>query len=200
MTRHARSLFTTAQGAIRWFAPNFPDAEYFRFFLTAAVFNLGRYIFVLLYNLYLLRAGFRENILGSVASAMTAGSLAGTWIAAETIRRAGVRRMLLIAFPLIAGVSILQALATSPAALVVLAFAAGLVSSTWAVGMSPAVAERTSERNRAFDSAFCFHRGSASASSADSSGGDCRGGSPAEAPLQVCRRIGEHCSSAPRLF
>ena len=152
-------MLATARGAIRWFAPEFPGAEYFRFFFTAALFNLGRYIFVLLYNLYLLRAGLRENVMGSVASAMTAGSLIGTWPSATAIRRAGIRKMLLIAFPMIAGVSMLQAWTTSPLILVALAFAAGLVSSTWAVGVSPAVAERTTERNRAFGFSLIFSSG-----------------------------------------
>ncbi len=157
--RHTRGALSTACGALRWFAPDFPNAEYFRFFTAAAFFNLGRYIFVLLYNLYLLRAGFRENVLGSVASAMTAGSLAGTWLAAGAIRRAGVRKLLLVAFPAIAGVSMLQASASSAIVLIALAFIAGLFSSAWAVGISPAIAERTNERNRPFGFSLLFSSG-----------------------------------------
>lgn len=143
---HLATLPGVATGALQWFAGL--GSQYWTFFATAAFFNFGLFIFFFLYNLYLLQLGFRENFLGLVSSAMTMGSVVGCFPAAAAIRRFGIRSTLFVAFLLIACISALRATVVVAPVLVALAFLGGLVASTWAVAISPAVAQLTTERNR----------------------------------------------------
>jgi predicted MFS family arabinose efflux permease len=146
VAHHAAALPGVATGAVRWFAGL--KGEYWTFFAAAALFNCGLFIFFFLYNLYLLQMGFKENFLGLVTGAMTAGSVAGCIPAAAIIRRFGVRSTLLVAFFAIACIAALRAIVTVPPLLVALAFIAGLAGSTWGVAISPAIAQLTTERSR----------------------------------------------------
>ena len=73
----------------------------------------GLFIFFLLYNLYLLQLGFREDFLGLVASAMTGGSIAGSLLAALAIRRFGLRNTLAGCFVSVACIAALRSLRDS---------------------------------------------------------------------------------------
>ncbi len=146
VAHHAAAVPRVAIGAIEWFTGL--TRQYWIFFLTAAFFNFGLFVFFFLYNLYLLQLGFREDFLGLVSGAMTAGSLAGCLPAAAAIRRFGIRPTLFAAFLAIACISTLRAVIPLAPALVGLAFAGGFVASTWGVALSPAVAQLTTERNR----------------------------------------------------
>jgi MFS family permease len=147
---HLRTLPPTVWGALRWFTGGIGlSPQYWRFFFAEGFFDFGMFIFVILYNLYLLQLGFRENFIGQVSSAMTAGALVGSLAAALAIRRFGLRRSLFASFLLTALISAMRAYATFPPALLGLAFAAGLTSSAWAVAFSPAIAHLTNEKNRA---------------------------------------------------
>ncbi|HEY2842926.1 MAG TPA: MFS transporter, partial [Bryobacteraceae bacterium] len=157
---HLRALPSVGASAVRWFGSGIGlEASYWKFFLAAGLFNLGLYIFFLLYNLYLLKLGFRENTVGLMSSAMTAGSVAGCLPVALAIRRFGIRNTLLICFSLIASLSALRAWVTPVPLLIGLAFIGGMVSSSWAVCISPAVAQLTNERNRAFGFSLIFSAG-----------------------------------------
>jgi len=112
------------------------------------------FIFVFLYNLYLLQIGFRENFIGLVSGVMTAGSVAGSLLAAVAIQRFGLRRTLLISFALTAVVSVSRAYSTIAPVLLGLAFAAGTTSSAWAVAFAPAIAHLTTAKNRAIGFSF----------------------------------------------
>ena len=70
-------------------------APFWRFLACSTLLNLGTFQFSLLYNLYLLDLGYRENVLGLIASAFTAGSLTGVLPAAAVANRYGLRRTLL---------------------------------------------------------------------------------------------------------
>jgi predicted MFS family arabinose efflux permease len=146
VSHHLAALPGVAMGAIGWFAGL--KTQYWTFFLTAAFFNFGLFIYFFLYNLYLLQLGFRENFLGLVSGIMTAGSVAGCIPAAAAVRRFGLRPTLFAAFLMIACISVLRAIVPSAPVLVALAFIGGLVQSTWGVAISPAVARLTTERNR----------------------------------------------------
>jgi hypothetical protein len=50
--------------------------QFWGFVLAAALYNTGLFLFYLLYNLYLLDRGYRENVLGQMAGAFTIGNLA----------------------------------------------------------------------------------------------------------------------------
>ena len=157
---HARALPPTLWSGVRWFGGRADfGPQFWRFFAAACLHDFGLFIFFLLYNLYLLRLGFAENVLGYVSSASTAGSLAGCIPAAVAVQRLGIRNTLLATFVVVAADYGLRASATSAPLLIALAFAGGLVSSAWAVAISPAIAQLTTERNRAFGFSLMFSRG-----------------------------------------
>jgi len=123
-------------------------APFWRFLACSTLLNLGTFQFFLLYNLYLLDLGYRENVLGLIASAFTAGSLTGVLPAAAVAHRYGLRRTLLACVGGTALVCVLRAAASGEPALLAAAFAGGLLFSVWAVAMSPVVAAVTTERAR----------------------------------------------------
>jgi MFS family permease len=157
---HARALPPTLWSGVRWFGGRADfSPEFWRFFAAACLYDFGFFIFFLLYNLYLLRLGFVEDVLGYVSSAMTAGSLAGCLPAAVAMQRFGIRNVLSAAFLVVAADAGLRASATTAPLLIALAFAGGLASSSWAVAISPAIARLTTERNRALGFSLMFSRG-----------------------------------------
>jgi MFS family permease len=146
---HLRALPPTAVSATRWFGGNLElDARFWHFFLAEGFFDFGMFVFVLLYNLYLLQLGFRENFIGLVAGLMTAGTVAGSIPAAYLMQRFGIRKTLMASFALTAGVSALQAYLTSAPLLLSLAVVAGLISSAWPVALAPLVASVTTQKSR----------------------------------------------------
>ncbi len=68
------------------------------------LYDIGLYIFVLLYNLYLLDLGYREDFIGWVSSAMSIGGIAGCLPAAAISRRLGLKQTLIFGS---AGVAVL---------------------------------------------------------------------------------------------
>jgi predicted MFS family arabinose efflux permease len=130
--------------------------EFYFFFTTSLLFTLGMSIFFLLYNLYLLDRGFRENFLGLVTSAMAIGGIAGTIPAGILAQRFGLRKTLLICVTLVAIVSALRALVASEAPLLCLAFLGGAATSIWAVSLPPAIAQLTCEQSRPFGFSAVF--------------------------------------------
>jgi MFS family permease len=124
--------------------------HYWTFLVAENFYDFGIYIFVLLYNLYLLDLGYREDFLGWVASAMSIGSIAGALPAAGIVQQFGLKRTVIGASM---GVAILCALRTATLGgvwLIATAFIAGIISSVWAVSLVPVVAALTTERNRAW--------------------------------------------------
>jgi len=157
VAHHIAALPGIAIDAIQWFAGLSP--QYWTFFATAACFNFGLFVFFFLYNLYLLKLGFRENFLGLVSGVMTAGSVVGCIPAAAAVRRFGLRSTLFTAFIAIACISALRATVPFAPALVGLAFIGGLLGSVWGVAISPAVAQLTTERNRSLGFSLVFSSG-----------------------------------------
>lgn len=137
---HARTLLPLLWHGLRkpfWtflFAENFHD--------------FGQYIFVILYNLYLLDLGYREDSLGWIAGAMTAGNIAGTLPAAAIMRRFGLRRTVMLASAVVILICTLRLLPSGRAGLMLLAFLGGAVMSVWAASLAPIIAALTTERNR----------------------------------------------------
>ncbi len=154
---HLAALPSVGIGAVQWFAGL--GNQYWTFFITAAFFNFGVFIFFLLYNVYLLQLGFRENFLGLISGIMTAGSLVGCLPAAAAIRRFGAKPTLFAAFIAVACISALRATVPMAPMLVALAFAAGFAMSTWGVAVSPAIAQLTTERNRSLGFSLIFSSG-----------------------------------------
>ena len=61
------SLPTIAQGAKWWWTRLGLDRNFLIFLFASGLFDLGEFIFFLLYNLYLLDLGFNEKVLGRIA-------------------------------------------------------------------------------------------------------------------------------------
>jgi len=86
---------------------------YWLFLGASSFFVLGMFIYVLLYNLYLMDLGFREDFVGQVNSASTAGMVAAILPAAALARRWGLGRMLLVSFASVGAISVVRVLVTT---------------------------------------------------------------------------------------
>jgi predicted MFS family arabinose efflux permease len=146
---HVRTLIPTiARGAKWWWTRQGFDRNFLIFLFSSGLFDLGEFIFLLLYNLYLLDLGFNEKLLGRIVSAMTAGSFLGILPATALVRRWGLRPALVVAAAGASASSALRAVASDPSSLLLFAFLNGLFLSVWAVCFPPSVAASTTERNR----------------------------------------------------
>ncbi|HKF26172.1 MAG TPA: MFS transporter, partial [Candidatus Acidoferrum sp.] len=121
---------------------------FWTFFAASFFFDLGLFIFFFLYNLFLLDRGFDEKFLGAMASAMSIGSIACTLPAGLLINRLGLRKSLFVCFTAVPLVAAARAFFLSQNVLLALAFLGGFVTTLWAVILSPAVTQLTTERNR----------------------------------------------------
>ena len=74
------------------------SSRFVRFLAASAVFELGMFIFYLLYNLLLLDRGFHEDFLGAVGGTMQAGGIAGTLPAGFAAKQWGLKRLLVMSF------------------------------------------------------------------------------------------------------
>ncbi len=157
LRHHAVSLPRAALTGVRWLyriygrgeAPAGPLGRQFWWFLAAAaVFNFALFIFVLLYNLFLLDLGFHEDFAGVVNGAMRAGSVVGTLPAAFVAHRFGLKRTLLAAILAMAAAEFLRAVVGARLPLAALAFLSGAVFSVWAVILAPMIAGAVEEKRR----------------------------------------------------
>ena len=123
--------------------------HYWTFLVAENLYDIGLYIFVLLYNLYLLDLGYREDFLGWVTSAMSAGGIAGCLPAAGIVKKLGLKRTVICASAGVATLCVLRTAALGGPWLIGTAFVAGAISSVWAVSLVPMVAALTTDRNRA---------------------------------------------------
>jgi predicted MFS family arabinose efflux permease len=146
---HVRALIPTILEGVRWYWRRTRlGGGFLRFQAVSALFNLGALVFLVLYNLYLLRLGYREDLLGRVAGSMRAGSLVGAVPAAAIARRAGLRAALLAAVAGTAVTTLLRAWDGGPSWLMATAFCNGAFLTLWAVSFSPSIAGLTGEHNR----------------------------------------------------
>jgi predicted MFS family arabinose efflux permease len=154
---HARTLPRALLRGRWWLWRSSRLGRPFWLFMGAAcLFNLGAFVCVLLYNLYLLDCGYREGVLGAVGSAALWGCVAGTLPAGLAAERWGLKRTLLLSLAASPVMWCLRTLASGETALVSLAFAGGLVSSIWAVLLAPVISRLTDEPDhpRAFSVFF----------------------------------------------
>src|SRR5436305_13080652 len=108
---HLVSLGTTlTSGARWWWRTNGLGRDFWLFLLTAVVFNFALFIFFLLYNLYLVDQGYREEFLGTVNAAARVGGLAATLPAAFLARRLGLKRALIVTIAGTATATMLRAI------------------------------------------------------------------------------------------
>ncbi|WP_263366665.1 MFS transporter [Edaphobacter bradus] len=131
-----------------WFSRHQLSPQFLLFLASSFFFNLGLSIYFFLFNLFLISNGYTERNLGLITSAMAAGSLAGAIPAGRLVQRIGLRPVLLTCFCSAIAISSMRALLLSFTAQLALAFLAGFTLSAWAVCLSPAVAQLTSEKQR----------------------------------------------------
>jgi predicted MFS family arabinose efflux permease len=120
---------------------------------------LGLSIYFFVFNLFLIGHGFTEKTLGFLTSAMAVGSIAGTIPSGKLAKKLGLQKTLLVFFVLATVIFLMQSLTLSHTCQLALAFLAGMTLSTWAVCLSPTVAQVTSERTRPFAFSLVFSVG-----------------------------------------
>lgn len=146
---HVRALAPAMTEGLGWAMERAGLRQGFLALLASAnLYNLGIFIFFLLYNLYLLDLGFGEDTLGQVTGAMTIGTIAGSLPAATLVHRFGLRAGLSTGCVAAALLSATRVLVVSKPALLAGAFVGGLAASIWFVSMTAAVARLSGEKKR----------------------------------------------------
>ena len=146
---HTRAFAALLQSGVRWrMRSSGLSGGYWLFLGASSFFVLGMFIYVLLYNLYLLDLGFREDFVGQVSSASTAGMVAAILPAAALARRWGLGKLLFVSFASVGAISAVRVLVTSRTPLLTLAFLSGVAFSLYAVSLAPAIARLTSDKAR----------------------------------------------------
>jgi MFS family permease len=145
---HGVALPRVAAAAVRGWRMNSLGDQFWLFLVSAWVFNFALFVFVLLYNLFLVDQGFREDFLGKVNSANRLGSLAGTLPAAFVAHRLGLRRTLLITIGGTAAAELLRAFFVGRAPATILGLVSGCIFALWAVVFAPVIVSLVDEKRR----------------------------------------------------
>ena len=160
VAHHSRLVLPTVwHGICWWWSTAETGRDFLTFLAVSFLFNFGMYVFFFLYNLYLLDRGFKENLLGMVASAMAMGGVAGTLPSGVLLQRLGLRKSLMVCLALLSILSAVRTTLVSPVPLLVFAFLSGAVSVLWAVALSPTIARLTREKNRPLGFSIVFFFG-----------------------------------------
>lgn len=153
---HLASLYSRL--AAWWLEKNL-RRNFWEFLSVSFLYDSGMFIFFLLYNLYLLDLGFREDFLGWTAAAVSFGSIAGSLPGGWFTHRLGLRRSMLLCLSAVPAIYASRAVSTSGPWLLALAFVGGFAGSLWAVALPPAVAQLTDDANRPFAFSVVFAAG-----------------------------------------
>jgi MFS family permease len=159
-TYHAKTLAPTLwRGARWWLASRNLGEEFWAFFATSFFLDFGMSVYFFLFNFYLVDCRFTDRQLGRVTSAVALGSLAGTLPAGLLAQRLGLRRILFLCFAMASSFSALRALTAWEPLQLGFSFLAGAALAIWAVCISPALAQVTTEENRSFGFSLVFSSG-----------------------------------------
>lgn len=154
---HVRILPPTLWNGARWWLSTKDISEgFWAFFAGCFFFNLGMYIFFLLYNLFLLDRGFNEKFVGLMTSATSIGCIVGTIPAGLFAQRFGLRKALLLCLTAVPLIFALRSLVSGEAWLLALSFLGGAAVTIWAVCLSPVIAQLTSPQSRPFGFSLIF--------------------------------------------
>ncbi len=157
---HGRASLSTLTNGLVWRLSQHRLSSQFWIFLAASLFfDLGLSIYFFLFNLFLLGHGYTEKSLGLLTSAIAVGNLVGAVPAGKLAQRFGLRPVLIGCFIFaVATCSARVLLLTFPWQLS-LAFLAGVALSSWAVCLSPVVAQLTDEKQRPLAFSLVFSLG-----------------------------------------
>lgn len=139
-----------SKGVSGWRGSKNLGRPFFVFLAASCLFNIGMFMFVLLYNLYLLDIGYKEDFLGWMSSMTTAGNLIGTVFAVLLNRLIGLQRSVVVCFAATATIAALRALVVGEVALLGMAFTAGLFFALWAISITVVIAQVTTAETRPF--------------------------------------------------
>jgi predicted MFS family arabinose efflux permease len=157
---HARASVRMIFAGVSWsLTRRGISSEFLRFLSAAAVYELGVFVFYLLYSLYLLDLGFAEDMVGANAGAMQAGGIVGAIPAGAAAARWGLSRSLSWSLAALALVSMLRVVVIVPALLIAFAFVGGMLAATWMVCIAPVIAELAPEKHRPFLFSVFFSTG-----------------------------------------
>ena len=153
LRHHTLALAPTAASGARWWWRTHRQsgglgAQFWIFLAAAAAFNLGLFIFVLLYNLFLTDLGFKADFLGLVNGASRLGGVVGTIPAAFLAHRFGLRKCLIATIAATSAIEVGRALVGAQLPLAAMAFLSGCMFSLWAVILSPIIAGAVEEDHR----------------------------------------------------
>jgi MFS family permease len=117
---------------------------------------LGTGIYALLFNLYLLALGYREDMVGLTSGLNTLAQGIAALLMSTLIRRLGTNRTMIGALALFALTSAGQAIVSGRPALVTLAFLSGAATSGLTVPLMPFIADEVAPEMRGEAAAFAF--------------------------------------------
>jgi MFS family permease len=139
-----------SKGVSGWLRSKNLGRPFFVFLAASCLFNMGMFMFVLLYNLYLLDIGYKEDFLGWMSSLGTAGTLIGTVFAVLLNRLIGLKRSVVVCFAAMAMIAALRSLVVGEVALLGMAFTSGLFFALWAISITVVIAQVTTPESRPF--------------------------------------------------
>lgn len=189
LVHHAALLPATLwRGASLWLSEKGLSRGFWNFFAVSFLYNLGMFVFFILFNLYLLDRGFHDKFLGLATSATALGSVAGTLPFGLLAHRLGLRKALIFCLGIVPLVSAGLVVIRPAPALLTLAFIAGAVSTLWEVITIGAVAQLTNDGNRSFGFSLIFASGIAVGILGSAAGGAMPGWLVALHPLMSAAR------------
>src|SRR2546425_638763 len=144
----SESLF--AHRLLVWWQSKGLGGQFLTFLAVSCLFDFGMSIFFLLYNLYLLDVGYREDFLGLISSLSTAGSMTGTVLAVFLNRRLGLQRSIILCLAGMTTASVMRAVVVGKFGLLSFAFTYGLFFAVWAVSFAVIIAQMTTPAQRPF--------------------------------------------------
>ena len=157
---HGHATLTALTRGLRWRLSQHRLAPQLWIFLAASFFiDLGLSIYYFLFNLFLLGHGYNEKTLGLLTGAMAVGGLIGALPAGRLAQRIGLRPVMLTCLLLAVIVASARALLLGFPCQLSFAFVAGLALSTWAVCVSPVVAQLTDKKQRPLAFSLLFSLG-----------------------------------------
>ena len=140
-----------------------PRGQFWLFFTAALFFSFGFSIFFFLFNLYLLGFHMNERSLGLIGGLMAFGSILGTIPAGTCAQRFGLRLTLVTGLLCTVIFSLARICFVAQPAQFALAVLTGMTLCSWAVCLSPTVANLTTELERPFAFSLMFSSGIAMA-------------------------------------
>lgn len=118
--------------------------------------NIGLGVFQLIYNLYLVRIGFREDFIGTFSAVNTIAMAATALLIGPLIARLGAWRCLLAGTALLVVAALGQALIAAEPALLACAALGGVAQAGMAVPVMPFIIEHADDDGRADTAAVTF--------------------------------------------